>query len=78
MVVTNMTTQRNENMIDNILLAGIFLGLGWMIGRSSQQPKQPEYQYDKEFAYYKNLSESLLSDVKRLREEIARLKNNNR
>jgi hypothetical protein len=49
-----------------------------MVGRSSQQSEQPDREQDKDFAYYKNLSESLLQDVRRLREEIRNLKNGNR
>jgi hypothetical protein len=64
--------------MDNIIWAVVFLGIGWMVGRSSQQSEQPDREQDKDFAYYKNLSESLLQDVRRLREEIRNLKNNNR
>ena len=56
--------------MDNIIWAIVFLGIGWMLGRSSQRPEQPEPEHDKDFVYYKNLSESLLGDVRRLREEI--------
>lgn len=61
-------------MIENIIWAVVFLGIGWMLGRSSQQPEQPDREQDKDFAYYKNLSESLMGDVRRLREEVRNLK----
>jgi hypothetical protein len=47
------------------LLLGTAIGI--VIGRreSPPQPEQP-----KDYTYYKNLSESLLNDVKRMREEL--------
>ena len=47
------------------LLLGTAIGI--VIGRreSPPQPEQP-----KDYNYYKNLSESLLNDVKRMREEL--------
>jgi hypothetical protein len=51
------------------LIIALLLGtaIGVVIGRreSPPEPEQP-----REYAYYKNLSESLLQDVRRMREEL--------
>lgn len=54
-------------MIDLIIISLFAFGIGYAIGRGNPPPRPEE---PKDFAYYKNLSESLLSDVRRLREEI--------
>ena len=55
-------------MIDVIVISLFTFALGFALGRSENKPKPTEEP--KDFSYYKNLSESLLSDVRRLREEL--------
>jgi hypothetical protein len=55
-------------VIDVIVISLFTFALGFALGRSENKPKPTEEP--KDFSYYKNLSESLLSDVRRLREEL--------
>jgi hypothetical protein len=55
-------------VIDIIVMSLFTFALGFALGRSENKPKPTEEP--KDFAYYKNLSESLLSDVRRLREDL--------
>jgi len=48
----------------------IALALGIAIGFALNSKKTEEHEQPKDYAYYKNLSESLLQDVRRLREEL--------
>lgn len=48
----------------------IALGLGITIGFSLAKSKPEEPEQPKDYGYYKNLSESLMQDVRRLREEL--------
>ena len=59
-------------MIDIIvtLSVGIAIGYGIAKNRPTKEVEDP-----KDLSYYKNLSESLLADVRRLREELRWLKN---
>jgi len=56
-------------VIDIIILSLLALGLGYALGINSTR-SEPVKEEPKDFAYYKNLSESLLNDVRRLREEL--------
>jgi hypothetical protein len=48
----------------------IALAVGIALGFALSNKKQPESEQPKDYAYYKNLSESLMQDVRRLREEL--------
>jgi len=48
----------------------IALALGIAIGFAMNNKKSEEQEQPKDLSYYKNLSESLLQDVRRLREEL--------
>ena len=48
----------------------IALALGIAIGFAMHNKKSEEQEQPKDLSYYKNLSESLLQDVRRLREEL--------
>jgi hypothetical protein len=52
----------------------IALALGIAIGFGLSNKKESEPEQDKDFSYYKNLSESLMQDVRRMREELRRLR----
>lgn len=54
----------------------IALGLGITIGFSLAKSKPEEHELPKDYNYYKNLSESLLQDVRRLREELRKKDDN--
>jgi hypothetical protein len=56
-------------VIDVIIVSLLALGLGYALGINSTR-SEPVKEEPKDFAYYKNLSESLLADVRRLREEL--------
>ena len=55
-------------MIEFIVISLFAFALGFALGKSEHKSEPKEEP--KDFAYYKNLSESLLSDVRRLREEL--------
>jgi len=48
----------------------IALALGIAIGFGLSNKKESEPEQEKDFSYYKNLSESLMQDVRRLREQL--------
>jgi hypothetical protein len=53
-------------MIEIVIAFGIGFAFGCIVNRNqSEEQEQP-----KDLSYYKNLSESLLQDVRRLREEL--------
>jgi len=52
----------------------IALALGIAIGFGLSNKKESEPEQDKDFSYYKNLSESLMQDVRRMRSEISELR----
>jgi hypothetical protein len=54
----------------------IALGLGITIGFSLAKSKPEEQEQPKDYSYYKNLSESLLQDVRRLKEELRKKDDN--
>jgi hypothetical protein len=54
----------------------IALGLGITIGFSLAKSKPEEKEQPPDYAYYKNLSESLMQDVRRLREELRKKDDN--
>ena len=56
-------------MIDYIIIFLFALGIGYVFGLTTTR-SDPVQEQPKDFAYYKNLSESLLNDVRRLREEL--------
>lgn len=56
-------------MIDIIIISLLALGIGYALGMNTSR-SEPVQEQSKDFAYYKNLSESLLADVRRLREEL--------
>jgi len=56
-------------VIDIIIVSLLALGLGYALGLNSTR-SEPVKEEPKDFVYYKNLSESLLTDVRRLREEL--------
>jgi len=56
-------------VIDVIIVFLLALGFGYALGVNSIR-SEPVKEEPKDFAYYKNLSESLLADVRRLREEL--------
>lgn len=56
-------------MIDIIIISLLALGVGYALGLNTTR-SEPVQEQPKDFAYYKNLSESLLNDVRRLREEL--------
>ena len=58
-------------MIDLIVVGLLGLGIGYALGLNKTRD-EPVQEQPKDFAYYKNLSESLLADVRRLREELRR------
>lgn len=54
----------------------IALAVGIALGFALSNKKQPEQEQPKDYAYYKNLSESLMQDVRRLREELRKKDDN--
>jgi len=54
----------------------IALSIGVAIGFALNTPKQDSTEQPKDYSYYKNLSESLMQDVRRLKEELRKKKNN--
>jgi hypothetical protein len=52
----------------------IVLSFGIILGYSFKKDKPQEREEDKDFAYYKNLSASLMQDVRFLRQENKDLK----
>jgi hypothetical protein len=56
-------------VIDIIIVGLLGLGLGYALGLNKTRD-EPVKEQPKDFSYYKNLSESLLADVRRLREDL--------
>ena len=50
-------------------MIGLFFGIAICINYKSRNSPATDPEHDRDFVYYKNLSESLLNDVKRLRQE---------
>jgi hypothetical protein len=48
----------------------IALAIGIALGFALNNKKSEEHEQPPDYAYYKNLSESLMQDVRRLREEL--------
>jgi len=54
----------------------IALAIGIALGFALNNKKPPEHEQPPDYAYYKNLSESLMQDVRRLREELRKKDDN--